>query len=64
METFTIILAGFIVVAGFVCYVKSLVNAAKNAKWVWFVLMLLMWPIFLLYVLVVYESVSESSYSE
>jgi len=50
-------------IIGFVAYVKALVNAAKTEKWVWFVLMLLMWPIFIFYLLMAYESPSTSHYS-
>ena len=45
---------------GFVAYIAALVNAAKTAKWVWFVLMLLMWPIFFFYLLVAYEPIPSS----
>jgi tellurite resistance protein TehA-like permease len=34
---------------GFVAYVAAMVNAAQTAKWVWFVLMLLIPPLFLFY---------------
>lgn len=44
-----------VVVIGFALYVWALVNAAKNAKWVWFVLVLLVWPLCFLYLLFAYE---------
>lgn len=47
---------------GFILYIKSLVNAAKSDKWVWFVLMLLIWPIFFLYLLVGYRALPKSKY--
>lgn len=34
-----------------VLYVWTLVNAARNGKWVWFVLILLLWPVCVLYLL-------------
>ena len=49
---------------GFIAYIKSLVNAAKNNKWVWFVLMLLIWPIFILYLISAYDSSNESDYPD
>ena len=63
MEEIIILLALIGILIGFVAYVKALVNAAKTAKWVWFVLMLLMWPIFVFYLLMAYESPSASRYS-
>ena len=41
---------------GFVFYIKSLIDAAKSEKWVWFVLLLLMWPMFILYLVLEYKS--------
>jgi len=38
-------------IGGLVLYVWTLVNAAKNGKWVWFVLILLLWPFCVLYLL-------------
>ncbi len=34
-----------------VLYVWTLVNAARNSQWVWFVLILLIWPFCLAYLL-------------
>jgi hypothetical protein len=63
MEAIIFPLALIVILIGFVAYVKALVNAAKTSKWVWFVLMLLMWPIFFFYLLMAYESPSTSRYS-
>ena len=40
-----------IAIGGLVLYVWTLVNAAKNGRWVWFVLILLLWPFCVLYLL-------------
>jgi len=40
-----------VVIGSLVLYVWTLVNAAKNGKWVWFVLILLMWPFCLAYLI-------------
>jgi hypothetical protein len=40
---------------GVALYVWALVNAAQNAKWVWFVLVLLVGPLCLVYLLFAYE---------
>jgi len=45
-----------IIIVGFFAYIKSLINAAKTKKWTWFVLMLLIWPLFILYLLISYSS--------
>ena len=37
-------------------YIWALVNAARNAKWVWFVLMLFVAPLCILYLIFAYES--------
>jgi hypothetical protein len=47
---------------GFVMYIKVLVDAAKTEKWGWFVLMLLMWPIFFIYLNKEYKSSPRSTY--
>ena len=47
-----------LIIWGFIAYIKALVDAAKNDKWVWFVLMLLMWPIFFVYLIREYKSPS------
>jgi Na+-driven multidrug efflux pump len=46
----------FVLIWGFVLYIKSLIDAAQSEKWVWFILLLLMWPMFLLYLLKEYKS--------
>jgi len=56
MDEIIILLGLIVIVIGFIAYVKALVNAAKTEKWLWFVLMLLMWPIFFFYLLMAYES--------
>ena len=38
-------------IGSLVLYVWTLVNAAKNGKWVWFVLILLVWPFCIAYLL-------------
>lgn len=43
--------AALVSIGSLVLYVWTLVNAAKNDKWVWFVLILLVWPLFLAYLL-------------
>ena len=42
-----VVLAGLV----FVAYIWCLVNAAKNGKWVWFVLTLVFSPLFIIYLL-------------
>jgi ABC-type transport system involved in cytochrome c biogenesis permease subunit len=53
------ILIGLMVIAvaviAFVLYVWALVNAARNAKWLWFVLVLLFGPLCVVYLLLAYE---------
>jgi len=50
-------LAGLLLVGwGVVAYIKALIDAAKTEKWGWFVLMLLMWPIFFIYLIKEYKS--------
>lgn len=44
-----------VLVIAFVLYVWALVNAARNAKWVWFVLVLLFGPLCVVYLLFAYE---------
>ncbi|MEX0960304.1 MAG: hypothetical protein WDZ63_13565 [Burkholderiales bacterium] len=59
-----LVLAVPIVVAiGFALYVWALVNAAQNAKWVWFVLVLLVWPLCFPYLLFAYERPGKRSRS-
>jgi len=52
-----------LVIWGFIAYIKALVDAAKNDRWVWFVLMLLMWPIFFIYLIKEHKSSSPPNYS-
>ncbi len=52
MEKVLILIVALI---GFIAYVKTMTNAAKTKKWTWFVLMLLMWPLFVFYLLFAYE---------
>jgi Na+-driven multidrug efflux pump len=59
MESLIGLFGAFVVLAmliwGFVMYVKSLMHAAKTEKWGWFVMMLLMWPLFFVYLWSKYE---------
>jgi Na+-driven multidrug efflux pump len=64
MEEIILLLIFMVFIFGFIAYIKSLVNAAKNNKWVWFVLMLLIWPIFIFYLISAYDSSNESDYSD
>ena len=43
-----------LLLAGFIAYIKALADAARTGKWIWFVVMLLMWPTFVLYVMLDY----------
>jgi len=54
-----VVLILIVVFIGFIAYVKAMANAAQNGKWIWFVLMLLMWPIFFIYLLIAYEPSSD-----
>ena len=56
----------FLVLAsvGFLAYIIAMVNAAKTEKWLWFVLMLFVWPLFVLYLLLAYGSPSDSDNSD
>ena len=47
-------------IGSLVLYVWTLVNAAKNGKWVWFVLILLVWPFSIAYLLFADKRLSES----
>jgi hypothetical protein len=50
--TLVLIALALAVAAGSLClYVWALVDAARNARWVWFVLMLLFGPLCIIYVL-------------
>jgi hypothetical protein len=49
-----------LLIYGFVAYIKALVNAARTEKWVWFVLMLLFWPLFIFYYMGAYTSTSST----
>jgi len=64
MEGFGIILILIVYLYGFIAYIKSLVNAARTNKWIWFVLMLLMWPLFFLYLIFEYDSSKKPEYSD
>jgi hypothetical protein len=52
-SSFTLLLLAVIAVGigALVFYVWTLVSAAKNSKWVWFVLILLVWPLCLVYLI-------------
>ena len=56
MEVFVSLILILLIVLGFVGYVFALVSAARRTQWVWFVLILLFWPLFLPYLLVGYRS--------
>lgn len=53
MDDLVLVWGGLLVLAtgSLIFYVWTLVNAAKNGKWVWFVLILLVWPVCIAYVL-------------
>jgi len=60
VEALFLVVAGFLVIFGFIAYIKALANAAKNGKWAWFVLMLLFWPLFCFYYMGAYKPASSS----
>ncbi len=61
MEPVLVLIIFIVVIVGFVAYIIALVNAAKHRKWVWFVLMLLFWPVFIFYYMGAYISISRGS---
>lgn len=63
MEIFAILISFLALglgIYGFVAYIKALVNAARTEKWVWFVLMLMFWPLFIFYYMGAYTSTSST----
>jgi hypothetical protein len=55
----SISLMGFLI---FIGYILCLVNAAKTGKWIWFILMLLIQPLFVLYFFAGYDSTVSGNY--
>jgi hypothetical protein len=54
-SAFALLIVLVLAAGGFALYVLALVNAAKNDKWVWFVLVLTFGPLCVLYWLFAYE---------
>ncbi len=42
-------------IAGVILYLIALADAAKREKWNWFILLLVIWPLFIYYLLKIYN---------
>ena len=49
MESIIYIVVLPLLIWGFIAYIKALIDAAKNDKLGWLILMIFMWPMFIFY---------------